>query len=280
MDGIKMKDTTKIRHTNARKILVEECLNSMKVFADKIGRSEQQCSNLLREKTNVRIGDKLARLIERSFGYPEGWLDTDTEGVDDMLTLEGIKLVNMFNNLSDCVDELKTFSIEHHSFYNHSRFCQKLNKNISALLKINRHAKSDFMDAVAEKLEVLLLQLGHEVTYDSRIGGFMSEDALFILSDPLDRRSVHTRYLNTLRVSERYKDGHKVYEVIPFFCVDRAIRFLIEEGSLFSRGAKDRDPEELEVIEMINNGENVNIKTLSDELRLKINNIPKSKIKK
>ena len=66
-----------IRHKNARKVLQLNCDKSIKLFADRLDKKEQQASNILRENNPANIGDKIARQIEETFGYSIGWLDID-----------------------------------------------------------------------------------------------------------------------------------------------------------------------------------------------------------
>lgn len=72
-----------IRRENAR-LLAREC-NGLAEFARRIGRGDPYVSQLLGRTPSRGIGHATARLIERAFSKPEGWLDqpSGAEGLSD-----------------------------------------------------------------------------------------------------------------------------------------------------------------------------------------------------
>ena len=61
------------RYANTRK-LIEQC-GGVTVFADKIGKSQSQASQIAGENPIKGIGNKIAAEIEAAFGLERGWLD-------------------------------------------------------------------------------------------------------------------------------------------------------------------------------------------------------------
>lgn len=61
------------RRENARAIAKE--VGGPKAFADRLGMSTSQCSQIIGTRPIRDIGPRLARKIEAEFGRPEGWLD-------------------------------------------------------------------------------------------------------------------------------------------------------------------------------------------------------------
>lgn len=69
------KTTDEIRKENAKQLA--EKLGSNTRFAERIQREPTQVSRIIGKKSTKKIGDDLARHIERCLNMPEGWLDND-----------------------------------------------------------------------------------------------------------------------------------------------------------------------------------------------------------
>lgn len=67
--------TSEIRLRNARALLNTECGGMPAEFGKRIERADTQVNHLVGPNPTKNIGPKLARLIERAFGRPTGWLD-------------------------------------------------------------------------------------------------------------------------------------------------------------------------------------------------------------
>lgn len=70
-----MKKAEDIRLENARALSKSVGGNAM--FADKVDRSATQISRIMGKNPTIKIGPRMARHIEKCFGKPDGWLDTD-----------------------------------------------------------------------------------------------------------------------------------------------------------------------------------------------------------
>ena len=68
-------DSTEIRRINARKLAATE--RSKVDFAEKIGKSPAQVGNWIGPNPTKSIGNDNARLIEKTYKKPRGWLDTN-----------------------------------------------------------------------------------------------------------------------------------------------------------------------------------------------------------
>jgi SOS-response transcriptional repressor LexA len=79
------------RYANTR-TLIERC-GGVTVFADKIGKSQSQASQIAGENPIKGIGNKIAAEIEAAFGLERGWLDrvhsTALSNVEPSPTLRG-----------------------------------------------------------------------------------------------------------------------------------------------------------------------------------------------
>lgn len=81
LEGTKsMKDSHTIRLDNAR-MLAEQC-GSMAEFARRIGRSSAQVNQIIGPNPTKKIGESLARTIEKAFLLPEHRLDNVFESVE------------------------------------------------------------------------------------------------------------------------------------------------------------------------------------------------------
>lgn len=65
------------RYRNARYILFERCHGEVARFARTIQQSHSYASAYISESPTKRIGDKVARMMERAFTLESNWLDSD-----------------------------------------------------------------------------------------------------------------------------------------------------------------------------------------------------------
>lgn len=75
-----MKPITQVRRERLRQLVVEA--GTQVAVALRIGKDKNHIHQWLLEpgsKGARNIGSKSARLLEQSFGHPEGWMDTDPE---------------------------------------------------------------------------------------------------------------------------------------------------------------------------------------------------------
>lgn len=83
-----MKTIREVRHARLLELIAEA--GSQRSFAERVGKSESQISQLkaqsIHSGTGKRraIGDELARLFERKFDKPRGWMDTDVGVVSNV----------------------------------------------------------------------------------------------------------------------------------------------------------------------------------------------------
>lgn len=74
-----MATVTETRLINARTIAAQ--VGGQSSFARRMSSSRQQVNHIIGANPIKPIGDRLARKIERTFGYPVGWLDQSHEPV-------------------------------------------------------------------------------------------------------------------------------------------------------------------------------------------------------
>ncbi|GGA88390.1 hypothetical protein GCM10011369_33180 [Neiella marina] len=65
------------RYRNARYVLFERCQGEVARFARHLQQSHSYASAYISEAPTKRIGDKVARIIEKTFDLEVGWLDSD-----------------------------------------------------------------------------------------------------------------------------------------------------------------------------------------------------------
>jgi hypothetical protein len=70
-----MMVASEIRRENARALLRSECDGVPAEFGRRIERADTQVNHLIGPNPVKNIGTKLARVIEKAFGRPVGWLD-------------------------------------------------------------------------------------------------------------------------------------------------------------------------------------------------------------
>jgi len=66
-------DVSEIRRSNARYLAASE--KNRAAFAERIGKSTSQVNNWIGPNPKKNIGPDNARLIEKRYGKPHGWLD-------------------------------------------------------------------------------------------------------------------------------------------------------------------------------------------------------------
>lgn len=71
----RMKEIQIIRRRRLRELLDTKFDGSQAKLADKIGRQADYISTVVRGKRP--FGEKFARIVERSLGLPDGWLDAE-----------------------------------------------------------------------------------------------------------------------------------------------------------------------------------------------------------
>lgn len=132
-----------LRHENANLLLTQYCDNKVREFARVIGKSEQQCSNLLRLKSPVAIGSKIAGDIEAAFDMRPGWLSTKhgEESIDSIhaidselenLVSKAIKSINdIYVRLDDTLNEEESAML-----YDKITIMQKKLQSISEINKL------------------------------------------------------------------------------------------------------------------------------------------------
>jgi|TARA_B110000196_G_C21146566_1_gene666934 hypothetical protein len=67
-------DLHQVRRSNARKIVDSHCGGVVREFADRVGKSDRQCANSLRQNNPASFGDKFADDVEVSFDLKPGQL--------------------------------------------------------------------------------------------------------------------------------------------------------------------------------------------------------------
>lgn len=69
-----------IRRQNARALLKSECGGVAAEFAKRLDRADAQINHIIGPNAHKGIGAHLARLIEKAFNRPVGWLDVRHDG--------------------------------------------------------------------------------------------------------------------------------------------------------------------------------------------------------
>lgn len=126
-----MKTKADIRRENVRDIIKNDFNGVVKNFADAVGKTAAQISNVTRDKNPSNIGEKVARLIEQKLGKPSGFLDLDQasnrdEGLSSDLSTEQIKFLSELKEVKDRLVYLEVKCAESDSlvtidFYNDLR---------------------------------------------------------------------------------------------------------------------------------------------------------------
>jgi|GEM_PF-6364277 len=203
----------KIRHINARKTLQVNCNNSIKLFANKLGKKEQQCSNFLRENKPVNIGPMIARQIESTFNYPTGWLDKPDRVIELDDSKEDTQILSAFWRTKEALNELTTHVINGLDPHVALRALSEMNKLSKQVSRLRNSINQTSIDDLRGDLLYLLDSLDMQFYYN--------EDIRFCVHDDTYIRLTH--YFQPVRLSRHLvnlpndvADTAKLIEAKPF----------------------------------------------------------------
>lgn len=155
-----MTDTLSvIRHKNARKILSQHCDGVIRRFSEALGKGEQQCSNFLRLKNPVKIGNKIAREIGFAFGYPNKWLDLDEHQDQEDVKYVNSDILSTFIQMEDLLKRIANFSLDGFSFNESLVAKKKLHEIQDKQHKILKHINYDLDENCRKVLHAALHRL-------------------------------------------------------------------------------------------------------------------------
>lgn len=113
--GMETKD---IRRQNLRALINEHTLNGLSraAFAEKVGVTASQLSQVASPKFVRNIGDLLARRVESAFGLPAGWMDNIHSDADSKPgkaeSANNYNLQNLSGNYTDHTYRLEQLDVE------------------------------------------------------------------------------------------------------------------------------------------------------------------------
>lgn len=203
-----------VRHINARKILMAQCNGLIKQFALKLNKKEQQCSNFLRENSPVNIGDSIARQIETTFGYPDGWLNHHVTGAESITDSDNFQTITLFAELNKIIERIGA------SAYNCRSDVASLityKNTLNAVYKLKRISLSVKADMEQTALnyvgEIVGRKLQADAEIDNDINAILCDDCCFILHD-LDM-TLAQKTVRNLHIFRTYPKIMKVYKYTP-----------------------------------------------------------------
>lgn len=202
-----------IRHINSRKILTVQCQGMIKEFARRLGKKEQQCSNFLRENKPVNIGDSIARQIESTFGYPEGWLDHEVTGSESITDSDNFQTVTLFAELNKIIERIGA------SVYNSRSEVATLitySNTVNAIHKLNRvslSVRTDMQNTAMEYVAGIVTdKMGLDVNVDNHAEGLVCGDCFFSLSRLFNAQSAK---LHEMYIFRTYPYVKRLYQYTP-----------------------------------------------------------------
>jgi plasmid maintenance system antidote protein VapI len=267
-----MNEISKRRHDRARKILIDQCNNSVKEFAKRIERSEQQASNFLRENTKTKIGDKLARIIERSFDLPDFWLDVNNDSYENKNL--SMKLISDFSDARKALQNILERSDDDAISNANLHFTLKSIANLKR--KVNHIFNLYFMKyeaSVLYQLQDVLNSKNLELIFDEELNALHNESFIFILETKFTTRAFRNNYLRNLNMSYLFNQ-QKIFRVYPFFTIDDDLSFYFVEVDEMMQKIGEHIASELRLKKQIQDNNKIDLSSIDDELTMNINNHP------
>jgi hypothetical protein len=236
--GITMQNNVhEIRQANSRKILAIQCGGKVKQFAVKLGKKEQQCSNFLREKNPVNIGDSIARQIESTFGYPLNWLDYKVDGSEGITNSVHFEIMTLFADLNKSIDHIGTKAFKSISETATLITYSNVNTSIDKLRRISLSVKSEHeLGALEYTSKVVSERLKKECVVDEGYQGFYCQNSFFILNN---WSNVKQTKVTEMYIFREYPSVQNIYDYTPFV-IDGRYRVFItkywdaQESSIFN----------------------------------------------
>ena len=228
--GFMSDSISMIRHRNARKILETKCSGTIKEFAKAVGKSEQQCSNFLRMRNPVKIGDSVAREIEFAFGFPNKWMDLEDHKDQEIAEYVNADILSHFREVDDAVRHLSTLVIDGVSFADSVLIAEFGAYSIERFQKLLRHVRHDLLDECKKMLLLVARKLQLEVVTDEPYSVYdvITKDAVFKIITNKDEGNYHSYPLTSLATPK----DKLAFEVFPIILHGKPELVIIEDRSM------------------------------------------------